>query len=136
MDMTTNGINISWTQQSDLLAGSPDTAQAYSVTVSCGSSSKEIPLNESFYYFTVPDSAPPCEVYNLSVIATYVSATYTGDDCSAPSTVLSRMLPPLPDIDQVESSLSYSLTKHPKRGIILRVSFVVCLLNRQILITE
>ena len=132
VDMTTNGINISWTQESsDWLAGSPYTAQAYSLTISYGSSSQVIPLNESFYYFTVPDGAPPCEVYNFSVITTYVGATYIGDDCSAPSKVLSRMLPPLPDIDQVESSLSYSLTKHPKKGIILRVSFEVGLLNRR-----
>ena len=132
MDMTTNGINISWTQESsDLLAGSPDTALVYSLTISYGSSSKEIPLNESFFYFTVPDGAPSCEVYNFSVTATYVGATYIGAGCSAPSSVISRMLPSLPDIDQVESSLSYSLRKYPKKGIGLWVSFEVGLLNRQ-----
>jgi hypothetical protein len=38
-------------------------------------------------------------------------------------------LPPLPDIDQVESSLSYSLTKYSKKGIILSISFEVCWTN-------
>ena len=127
MDTTINGINISWSQEpSDLLVDLSDATQAYSLTINHGSSSKVIPLNESSYYFTAPEGAPLCEVYNFSVTTTqYVGATYTGADCSIPSPVLSRMLPSLPDIDQVESSLSYSLSKHPERGIILWVSFIV-----------
>jgi hypothetical protein len=41
-------------------------------------------LNESHYHFTAPEGAPPCEVYNFSVTATYVGATYTGAGCSLP----------------------------------------------------
>lgn len=126
VDMKMNGISISWTQESpDLLAGWPNvnTTQTYSLTVSHGSSSQMISLLESSYYFPVPDNASSCEVYNFSVAATYVGATA---GCSVPSPVVSRMLPPLPDVHQVESSLTYSLTKYGKKGIILSISFKVC----------
>lgn len=126
MDMTINGVNISWTQNSsgDPLAGWPDTMQTYSLTISHGSSSQTIHLTESSYYFPVPDGVPSCEVYNFSVAVTFVGASA---DCShVSSPVISRTLPPLPDIDQVESSLSYSLTKYSKQGIILSISFEVC----------
>ena len=126
VDMTINGISVSWTQESpDLLAGWPNvnTTQTYSLTVSHGSSSQTISLLESSYYFPVPDNSSSCEVYNFSVAATYVGATAS---CSVPSPVISRMLPPLPDIHQVESSLTYSLTKYGKKGIILSISFKVC----------
>ena len=83
-------------------------------------------VDEPYYYFIAPNNAPPCEVYNFYVTATYVGATYTGAGCSVPSSVISRMLPSLPDVDEVESSLRYSLTKHPERGIVLWVSFMVC----------
>ena len=76
----------------------------------CQSSTQVISLNDSnYYYFTAPEDAPLCEVYNFSVTATYVGATYTGAGCSIPSPVLSRMLPSLPNVDELESSLSYSL---------------------------
>ena len=41
--------------------------------------------------FTAPEGAPPCEVYNFSVTATYAGAT-----CTSP--VLNIMIPSLPDI--------------------------------------
>ena len=120
-----NGINISWTQESfTQLAG---LQSAYSLMISHGSDSHVISLNESSYYFTPPESAPFCQVYNFSVVASYAGA---GADCSEPSPVISRMLPPLPDIDEVESSLSYTLTKSTQKGIVLSVSFKVGLLNK------
>ena len=79
-----NGINISWSQDSSQVAVS-DAVQTFSLTVSHGSSSQVISLNDSFYYFTAPEDAPPCEVYNFSVTATHVGATYTGAGCSVPS---------------------------------------------------
>ena len=115
LDIKTGGINITWYN------GSETSIQTFSLTVNYGSSSQVIPLNESYYLFTVPNSAPSCEVYNFSVTATYVGATYTGAGCSLPSPVLSIMLPPLPDIDHVESSLSFLLTKKPNGSVVLQV---------------
>ena len=85
-----------------------------------------VQLNESHndIVFTAPQGAPPCEVYNFSVSATYVGATYTGDGCSVPSPVLSRMLPSLPDIENLESSLSHSLEKISET-VTLQTTFLV-----------
>ena len=81
----------------------------------------------STFTFTAPKDAPPCEVYNFSVTATYVGATYTGAGCSVPSPVLSTMLPSLPDIKKIESSLSYTvaLEKHNLETITMTVSLMV-----------
>ena len=122
MDM--HSTNISWSQVLPVVTAS-NVMQTFSLTVSHGSHTDTISLNESYYHFTAPESAPPCEVYNFSVTATYVGATYTGAGCSVPSPVLSRMLPSLPDIDVLEPSLNYSLTKQPERGVFLCTSFLV-----------
>ena len=84
-------------------------------------------LLQSNYVFTAPDNAPPCEVYNFSVTATPVGATYTGDGCttSVSSPVLSRMLPSLPDISMLEASLKHSLEKLQSGKFLLDVSFTV-----------
>ena len=113
----TGGINITW------YSGSEINAQIFSLTISFGSSSQVITLNESYYYFIAPEGAPPCQVYNFSVTATYniPGASYTGAGCSVPSPVLSTILPSLPDIDQIESSLSYLLTKQPNGSLALQV---------------
>lgn len=113
----TGGINITW------YSGSEINAQIFSLTISFGSSSQVITLNESYYYFIAPEGAPPCQVYNFSVTATYniPGAGYTGAGCSVPSPVLSTILPSLPDIDQVESSLNYLLTKQPNGSLALQV---------------
>ena len=66
-------------------------------------------LYQPYYVFTAPESASPCEVYNFSVTATYVGATYTGAGCSIPSSVLSKTLPTLPDTGRLNSSFTYSL---------------------------
>ena len=79
---------------------------------------------ESFHVFTAPEGAPPCEVYNFSISATYVCANYTGDGCTVPSPVISRMLPSLPDVEALNTSLTYSLIKNDGK-VILNASFVV-----------
>ena len=118
-----NSINISWHQDSRQVAIS-DAVQTFSLTVSHGSSSQVISLNNSFYCFTAaPEDASPCEVYNFSITATYVGATYTGAGCSAPGSK-STMLPSLPDIVSLESSLEYVLTKYYSE-ITLVASFIV-----------
>ena len=122
MDM--HSKNISWSQVPPVAAAS-NVTQTFSLTVSHGSHTETISLNEPYYYFTAPEGVPPCEIYNFSVTATYVGVTYTGAACSVPSPVLSRMLPSLPNIDKVESSLTYSLEMPSTGTIVLSTSFVV-----------
>ena len=103
-DIVEKGINLSWSRELQSLAN-------FTLRISSGSNSQGNQLNnsESSYYFTVPEGAPPCEVYNFSITATYVGATYTGIGSSVPSPVLSTMLPSLPSISQLKSSLGYVL---------------------------
>jgi hypothetical protein len=98
-------------------------AQIFLLTISYGSSSDTMPLSEFHYHFTAPKGAPPCEVYNFSVTATYVGATYTGAGCSVPSIANMIMLPSLPNIGRLESSLMYCLVKC--KNFTLNVSFEV-----------
>ena len=77
------------------------------------------------FMFKAPRDAPPCEVYNFSVTATYVGATYTGDGCSVPSPVLSTMLPSLPDKSMLESSVDYSLVRQGPETVTMRISMKV-----------
>ena len=106
-DYNLRSVNISWSP----LHG----YYVYTLTVtSSGILSQSFSLDTpylSYFTFTAPEDAPPCEVYNFSVTATYdiVGATYTGAGCSVPSPVLSRMLPSLPNVAKLESSLDYSL---------------------------
>ena len=115
-------INISWIQYS-LLSLSPATIQGvsqiyyYTLTIGYGLSSKVIFLNDSYYYFTAPEGASPCEVYNFSVAATYVGATCTGP-------VLSTMIPSLIDIKHLSDTISYHLVKLSPR-LTLSVYFEV-----------
>ena len=122
--MGVHSINVSWSQMLPVAAAS-NVMQTFSLTISHGSHTKTISLNESYYHFTAPKGAPPCEVYNFSVTATYVGATYTGAGCSVPSPVLSRMLPSLPNISGLESSLNFSLTRQSDGRVTLRVYFLV-----------
>ena len=103
--------------------------QTFYLAISYGSVSQVIHLSESYYYFTAPEDPPPCLVYNFSVTATYIGATYTGAGCSVPSPVISTMLPSLTDVDQVQSSLSYLLTKEPNGSLVLQVLLSVSCLS-------
>ena len=127
VEIDVNTINILWSQDSGLFASTSNVVQQmFFLTISHGSNQTVIQLNESQYTFTAPEGAPACEVYNFSVTATYVGATYTGADCSEPSAIISRMLPSLPDIDRLESSLGYSLVKETLTDeLSLSVSFEV-----------
>ena len=115
-------INISWVSNLASLAAE---GVSYNLTISHGSSSDSrlISLNESTYHFTVPEGAPPCEVYNFSVTATNVGTTYTG--CSVPSPVLSTMLPSLPDIRSLSDGISYHLVKLSRELTLISVYFEV-----------
>ena len=76
------------------------------------------------FLFTAPEGAPPCDVYNFSVTATYdvVGATNTRVGCS---TVLSRMLPSLPNKQGMEYSLNYSIERKETNMISIIVSVKV-----------
>ena len=114
-------VNISWSPLP--LA---ETAQKYNVTVKDSNNTMmSSQVFEPYYVFSVSNHVHPCEVYNFSVTATYVGATYTGAGCSEPSPVISRMLPSLPDIGRLESSLVYSLKKQLTK-LTLKISFEVC----------
>ena len=125
MDMDVNGISICWKEKSPIPNSDASQTRHFSLTITNETSSNTLSLNESFYYFSAPSNAPPCEVYNFSVIATYIGATYTGDGCSVPSKILSVTLPSLPDIVRFESSLEYFIQKHSFAEIVLRASFMV-----------
>jgi hypothetical protein len=119
LDVGVERIRLEWNQESLV----PDTMPSFSLTVSNRSTSNDIPgLIEPYYDFFAPEGAPPCEVYNFSVTATYVGDIYTGAGCRVPSPVLTRILPSLPDISQLESSLDSVLST----GFVVEVSFEVC----------
>ena len=75
-------------------------------------------LGECYFIFSGSDSAPACEVYNFSVTATYVGATYTGAGCSEPS-IETFMLPSLPDIRELEKSIKNQLMKEAMISLII-----------------
>ena len=121
---TMQSSNISWSSLPSLVDLEPK--QTYTLSVKSPSTQElTFQLYEPYHLFTAPEGAPPCEIYDFSVTATYVGATYTGAGCSVPSPVLSRMLPSLPDIDLLESSINYSLKKQSGK-VILSVSYQVC----------
>ena len=124
-DISLKTVNISWSPPYPPSQDIHNMNYNLSVT-SSNTRSQNIPIRESYTYdvFRANSDAPPCEVYNFSVTATYVGATYTGDGCSVPSPVISRMLPSLPDIEILESSLNYSLEKL-SNGVVLTTTFQV-----------
>ena len=111
-------LNISWIDPHE-------TKRTYNLTV-INSTNQQLlfTLHKPNYIFTAPEGAPPCEVYNFSVTATYIGAIYTGTGCSDASPVLSRMLPSLPNISRLESSLAYMLKKQ-STSFIVKVLFEV-----------
>ena len=125
VDVDSSVLNISWTGLSTVTM---NLVQNSTLTITYGSNRKVINTTKHHYSFTAPEGAPPCESYNFSVTATYVGATYTGSDCSVPSSVISRILPSLPDIEQLNASLTYSVIKIAGQ-IKLNVSFEVSIVR-------
>ena len=122
VDVDISAVNISW---SGLAAENQlNVAQNSTLTITHSSSWTIINTIEHHYSFTAPTGAPPCGVYNFSVTAAYVGATYTGAGCSVSSPVLSKMLPSLPDIERLNSTLTYFLVKIAGE-VKLNVSFEV-----------
>ena len=72
------GINLLWIWSRES-QGLDDAALRFSPRISNGSSIQEVMLfSESTYYFTAPERTSHCEIYNFSVIVTYVGAAYIG----------------------------------------------------------
>ena len=118
-----NSINLTWSDQQLASVPLADMMQVFKLNISHGFKSNIISVNESYYYFSAPEDAPPCEVYNFSVTDTYIGSTYNG--CHVSSPVLSTMLPSLPNINKIEPSINYSLKNEGKEKIILSLSFKV-----------
>ena len=122
--MNEHSINMSWSLETLVAIEASHAARTFTLTISSGSSTQILSLNESYFHFSPPEGASPCEIYNFSVTATYVGATYTGAGCSTPSPILSWMLPSLPDISEVEASFQFSLVKQSGK-LNVNVSFMV-----------
>ena len=119
---TLRSVNVAWSSLPSLV--DPEPNQTYTLSVKSPSIEQTLlELDEPFYLFTA-DGAPPCEVYNFSVSATYVGANYTGDGCASHSPVLSTMLPSLPEVEMMESSINYILNQKSGK-VILSVSYKV-----------
>ena len=118
-----SAINVSWTSSGQLSAAASVAELNYSLTISYGSTSHLLLLNESHHIFKAPPGSPPCQIYNFSVTATPNGDNYTGDGCSVPS-LIQTMLPSLPDITTLASSLTHSLTKRDT-NVSLTVTFQV-----------
>ena len=119
-------INVTWSQVE------VNVEQIFTLNIRHGSGLMlSESLNESYYILTAPEGAPHCEVYNISVTATYVNvgATYTGAGCSVSSPVLSTMFPSLPNIEGLERSLKHSVVQMSE-DITLNVVFEVCHCNK------
>ena len=114
-DVDLQVVNISWSPV--------HFHKSYTLTVT--SINTQPQLHESlgsYFLFTAPEGAPPCEVYNFSIAAAYVGTTYTGPGCHV---VLSRMLPSLPNKEGLESSFNYSIEWEGVNAISITVSLKV-----------
>ena len=100
--------NISWSSPISSI-----NFDLFTLTItSTNTQQRDFQLQETYYYvFNRFENAPACEVYNFSVTAIYVGATYTGAGCSEPSPVISRMLPSLPVIQGEQSFVNLTVEK-------------------------
>ena len=132
-DLHLQTVEIFWAPLIRLSVPDPlmvqDINESYTLSViSTNTRPKIVQLHEQSYVFTAPEGAPPCEVYNISVLAIYqdiAGNTYIGDGCSVATSVVQRMLPSPPDIRNLESSLSLVLKKNATGQVTLKVSFSV-----------
>ena len=126
VDIDMASVTLSWSPMVYPIRTPTDTPHNYSLIIHSRSGDYVAVLDVEGYTFTAPKDAPPCEVYNFSVTATYVGATYTGAGCSVPSPVLSTMLPSLPDIEGLDTSISHTVAR--ASGVVVNVVFEVYML--------
>ena len=123
-DLGLRSINISWSQTQWLVAIS-NVTQTFNLTVSNGTWEDTISLSEPYYNFTALESSSECEIYSILVTATFKikDVNYSWKGCSVTSTN-HTMLPSLPNVDILQSSLKQSLMKEVM-NITLTVFFKV-----------
>ena len=122
-------VNISWT----LHQLPPTTNITYTFRAIWGNAAAENykqVTSSSSAVFIAPEGAPVCEVYNISVTASYDffgTINTENNNCNIPSPVLSMMLPSLPDKKMLELSVEYFLNKESvsRQRVQLRVILLV-----------
>ena len=121
-------VTLSWIPSLSSLPLMEDIYETYTLTVMRSNAQPQIiPCDQPGCVFNTLKGVPPCTLYNFTATATYggTRANYTGAGCSVHSAVVNIMLPSLPDIGMMESSLDYVLEKMSTTGFELRVSFLV-----------
>ena len=135
MDVDLQTVEISWSPLRLSLPLTQHPNQTYTLSVISSNTQPHIvQINERSYVFTSPEGAPPCEVYNISVLTTYheiAGTTYTGDGCNVATPVFQRMLPSRPNISNLESYLSFILKKNATGQVTLKVSFPVSIMIQE-----
>ena len=121
-------VMLSWIPSLSTLPLMEDIYETYTLTVMRSNAQPQIlPCDQPGCIFNASKGVPPCALYNFTATATYsgTRANYTEAGCSVHSAVVNIMLPSLPDIGKMESSLHYVLEKKSTMGFELRVSFLV-----------
>lgn len=124
-------VNISWI----LHQLPPTTNVTYTFRVIWGNAAAEHfnyeqVTSSSSAVFIAPEGAPVCEVYNISVTASYDFfgiINTENNNCDVSSQLLSMMLPSLPDKKMLELSVEYFLNKESvsRQRVQLRVILLV-----------
>ncbi len=114
-----NSLRVEWS--SSIIKGGVDPQFILTVTNLNSSSSQPLVIpniTTQHYNFTMEGDPSSCDVYTFQITAL--------DDAGAsdPSEIITRSLPSLPDIFQVEDSLQHSLV-NTEDGITLNVTFNV-----------
>ena len=126
VDSSLNSINISWNPLPSQ-AVNQAINQTYTVVANSSSNQLIFTTKETHLIFNSSAIAPKCEVYNFSVTGLYntIGTPYTGEGCSVPSHLLNQMIQSELDINTLESSISYELTKESIGRVSLTVVFKV-----------
>ena len=127
-DAHLQAVMLSWIPSLSSLPLMEDIYETYTLTVMRSNAQPQIlPCDQPGCIFNASKGVPPCALYNFTATAIYggTRANYNGAGCSVHGTVVNIMLPSLPDISKMESSLDYVLEKMSTTGFELQVSFLV-----------
>ena len=118
-------VNVSWSELSD----NYQPIENYTLIVqnTNESSRQTFTLNESFYIFISKEDNSSCAVFNFSVLTSFTSSIHSGS-CISESNAVQTMLPSLPNITFLESSINVSLARGVG-SVILSVYFLVSINN-------
>ena len=106
MDVGLQTVNISWDSLSlPLPLTTQDVNETFELSLPAQILSLLliIQLDELSHALTSRNSTPPCEVYYISVLATYheiAGVTYTGPGCGVSTSVIHQILPSLPNVSE------------------------------------